>query len=301
MKILALECEKVSVWEARPFQLVSLLEMLEHNANFFYFVARGLQNLQTQITRAIGERGSSSLPTRGEVAHARRVLRRIERECENLRFHAVLERLDNFDDGDLMQPLVGHPFTLDLLRRELEEVSKEIAKALGLNKFLMIPTDEARYYNNPALFGSEVAARFPKANKEITEAGNCYATGNNTACIFHLMRAAEHGLRELATKLNVLFPSNPQKEIEFRMWSEIIKEVEKAINAKPNAKNQSEAEELELYNKAAEQIQHFKDAWRDVIMHSRERHPYDEYEALSVITSVKAFMKLVALLVIVRT
>ena len=45
-KILAPEGRSVSVWEARPFQLVSLLEMLKHNANFFYFTTRGLAQLQ---------------------------------------------------------------------------------------------------------------------------------------------------------------------------------------------------------------------------------------------------------------
>jgi hypothetical protein len=57
--------------------------------------------------------------------------------------------------------------------------------------FGYIPTDLAKYHRHKELFGPTVAAKFPVANKEITDAGTCLAHGLNTAAVFHSMRAVE--------------------------------------------------------------------------------------------------------------
>ena len=204
--------------------------------------------------------------------------------------------LDLLDDQELalIQPDVKTAYTLGDVKHELAVLHRAIEKDLFDKLFMYIPTEKAEYYNKSELFGAKVKVKFPEANKEIIEAGNCYAAGNNTACIFHLMRAVEHGMRALALKLNVIFPKNPQTPMELKTWGEVIGEVIKAINAKPNAKTKSEAEELEFYNTAADQIQIFKDAWRDVVMHSREPRPSTEHDAMSVIVSVRKFMQLIA-------
>jgi hypothetical protein len=160
--------------------------------------------------------------------------------------------------------------------------------------FGFIPAARADYFKNKEPFGPEVKAAFPSAYVDTRFAGVCYAHGTYTACVFHLMRALEHPLRALAVDLGVPPPpKNPQTPLELRTWGDVIGEIIKAINARPNPKTPADAEDAEFYNKAADQFQFFKDAWRDLVMHSRSKH-YGEGEAKDVIVSVETFMRRLA-------
>ncbi len=160
--------------------------------------------------------------------------------------------------------------------------------------FGFIPAEKAGYYQNKELFGNQVHIRFPSAATDIEEAGNCYAHGTYTACVFHLMRALEHPLRALAIKLGVTPPAkHPRTPIELRTWGDVIDKIVTAINARPNPKTRRQAELAEFYNKAADQFQFFKDAWRDVVMHTRNK-PYGEGETKDLIRSVETFMQRLA-------
>src|SRR5439155_6631659 len=54
----------------------------------------------------------------------------------------------------------------------------------------------------PALFGEQVTTAFPSVAFDVEEAGNCYAFARPTACVFHLMRVMETGLKALGRSLN---------------------------------------------------------------------------------------------------
>jgi hypothetical protein len=69
--------------------------------------------------------------------------------------------------------------------------------------FMFIPTDKAEFYRRPEqLFGVQVVSSFPSCTTDIEEAGKSYATGRSIACVFHLMRVMEIGLRVFATTLH---------------------------------------------------------------------------------------------------
>ena len=68
---------------------------------------------------------------------------------------------------------------------------------------MVVSPELISYLDKDRLFGDEVWHGFPSARADIREAGNCLATGCNTAAVFHLMRAVEWGLRALATDLGV--------------------------------------------------------------------------------------------------
>jgi hypothetical protein len=152
--------------------------------------------------------------------------------------------------------------------------------------FLRLEEASEPYYQNPTLFGDLVARRFPKANYDIQEAGNCHASGCYTACVFHLMRVAEHGLRALAKRVKVPFP----KTFDLKTWDELIRSIEKEIQKivqKPKTSQRSK--DLEFYNTAAAQFRYFKDGWRNHVMHTRTS--YDEHQAMSVMIHVQEFMQ----------
>ena len=292
-KTLAQESLQASVWKVRPFQIVSLLEMLEHRANLFYSTTRKLYRLANLIDEAVRQRGSDSLPTEAEADEVRRLARCIEHHCDPIEFSRVLERLDSLNRHEpLLQPLGGrHRFTVSELRFQLGELNNEIARTLGEKKFLMIPSPVVAYYDNPELFGPDVASRFPKANAEITEAGKCYATGNNTACVFHLMRAVELGTRVLVKRLGIL-KSLPHP-VELCDWGMISRELQKAVANLPKRTSVRASEMSAFYSQALAQFLTLKDAWRNHVAHTRAS--YDEYQAKSVMITTQHFLEHLAL------
>jgi len=295
---IAQEGEKVSLWKAlKPFQIVSLFDMLEHHAKLFYYATRNLFNLQVRIFKAIQKRGGDSLPNKIEADATRDVVRRIKQEAEGLQFSRVLERLDEFNtDDDLLQPLAGSVFTLQYLHFQLDELHKEIQRALspGQNKFMMIPTNDVKYYEQTELFGNLVYINFESTRDDVLEAGNCFATGRYTACVFHCMRVLEKGLHALTYDLRNKFNANVNlsKTVEETNWGTIIDQIQIALskperiavmNPKPTPSD------MNFYSKATREFDGFNDAWRKDVSHSRRS--YDENEAKAVMEHVKAFMQ----------
>ena len=167
-----------------------------------------------------------------------------------------------------------------------ERIQDELADII----FMFIPKDEAPYFQNERIFGEEVAVKFPQASEDIAEAGNCLAMGRYTACIFHLMRVVEYGLRALAKDLRIKFTRSPSTPVELREWGEIINAIETKIGEIEKRKRTHKREfDLEFYHGAGAQFRHFKNAWRNHVMHTRAH--YDESQAKSVMSHVREFMQ----------
>lgn len=295
-EILAQEGEKVPLWNVRPFQLVSLLEMLEHNAYLFFILTRGLLQLQIAIECEINERGGMSPLTDKEIRTTENVIDSIRRACIPIQLGGVLHRLSRFNEVNF-QPSRGTPFSLEQLRIESDNLVEEITRALSQNKFMMIPNDKAEYYDKPELFGEKVYTNFKSTRDDVAEIGNCYAAGRNTACVFHCMRVLEKGLHALVHDLNNRFSAGIvfKKEIEATNWGNIIAEIQNTLtlpkrqeilNPKPTS------QDVTFYAMAAREFEHFNDAWRKNVSHSRRS--YDENEAKAVMVHVHAFMELLA-------
>jgi HEPN domain-containing protein len=287
-KQLARRSQAGAVWKAlKPYRIVSLLEMLEHHAKIFYYTTNKLCELQSQIAKAIEERGSNALPTIAEASLTRILIRSVGREAERLNFTNILRRLLKFNvDDELLQPPTSrHPFTLIRLQMQLEELYDDVAGELGQNGFMMIPTDKLQYYNDKPQFGEKVAAKFSKAITDIQEAGKCYATGRYTATVFHLMRVMEYATQYLGRRLSISL-------VNEKNWQNIVDEVDKAIKNLPTKDPRQKA----LRNRFAEASAHLrmvKNAWRNDVMHPKET--YTEQEAERVLRNVNDFMVHIAI------
>jgi len=73
-----------------------------------------------------------------------------------------------------------------------------------------------------------VLDKFAAAKDEVSEAIDCWAGGHSTACVFHLMRLAEHGLRAPARERSVRIPKKP---LEWADWQNIIDGIRKKTDA----------------------------------------------------------------------
>ena len=174
--------------------------------------------------------------------------------------------------------------TLEVLIHELLlDVLAELSDPL----FLCVYRNKREYYEQKApLFGQEVADVFPDASRDIAAAGRCYAVEEWTACVFHLMRVLEHGLRPIAARFAVPFAQDS--------WHKVIKGIEEALSDLRNKPNliEQDRKEITYYSDAASQFRHFKDAWRNHVSHAREH--YDDKDADKVMTHVSEFMRQLA-------
>ena len=74
------------------------------------------------------------------------------------------------------------------LTGSLRELDNTIRREMQGCVFFHMPSERVPFYAERHLFGVTVAVKFPGMLYDIVEAGNCYAMGRSTACVFHLMR-----------------------------------------------------------------------------------------------------------------
>jgi hypothetical protein len=163
--------------------------------------------------------------------------------------------------------------------------------ALHQRVLAYIPIARANAFENDAMFGPEVNAAFPCAAVDIKEAGNCFASGLYTATVFHAMRVAERGLRQLAKRLRVRLPR--KIPLEYGNWKEIlIAASKKAGGAMSLARGTRRTKELQFYQTAVAEITALKDLYRDDVSHCR--NTYKEKQARSALEHTEALMRKLA-------
>jgi hypothetical protein len=176
-------------------------------------------------------------------------------------------------------------WTLDNLRRlMISEMTKQI--------FICIPERAVGYMVTPDQMGEEVAKCFPDAKGDIREAYKCLALELNTATVFHAMRIAEHGLRNLAKRLRVTLTHNKKPmPIEAATWDKIITAIKNKIaqaHSLPHGVRRQK--QLTYYSDMADRCSYMKDLWRNEVMHTRKSYLPDE--ASGSLQRVANFMKL---------
>lgn len=149
-----------------------------------------------------------------------------------------------------------------------------------------IPRDREPFYSDPrGQFGKSTLDRFPSVVGEVESAGKCYATGNYTASVFHLMRVMECGLRVLGESLrdpNLNQAHNPN-------WGTILRRCDDELRKPALQRSVGWREEERFYAEATANLRAVKDAWRNPTMHVDQA--YDCEQALAVFNAVKGFMR----------
>lgn len=171
------------------------------------------------------------------------------------------------------------------LSKMFEELQNRSEDELNRQACFVLRPDKARLYDEVKPFGEDVSVRFSNAILHIEEAVKCYATGRNTACVFHLMRVMEVGLRGLGKSLN-----NPNLDPKRNpTWEAILKPCDDELK-KPLKDRTDEWRSDELFfSNATANLRAVKDAWRNPTLHVEIN--YDEERALEIFNAVKAFMR----------
>jgi len=164
--------------------------------------------------------------------------------------------------------------------RDMREVLEDEIRS---KLFLYLPPLSELYFNRSELFGEEVERAFLLSKHDLKEAGNCFALELYTACVFHLMRVLERGLRALAEYVGA--PSGHE------CWGDILKGIEKKIaESDPVSTTREERQERKKFcAEAATQFFYFKDAWRNYVMHNWDY--YEKEDAEKIMEHVGDFMR----------
>lgn len=201
----------------------------------------------------------------------------------------ALDTLRFSDTPNIVSRLQTFAGTLNNLTREQmilqsKELEHAIYSDIGRLALAVLRTDQDAAI---ADLCQTVNIGFPKAKEDAEFAGECYRIEAFDACIFHLLRVLEHGLRKMAQDLRV--KSYHTGVIEMRDWGTLIDEIQSAVKALP--RDTLEAREYkERQAMAATHFLFIKDVWRNVYYHARNS-PTSQEQASQFLGMTKTFMR----------
>jgi hypothetical protein len=279
---------RAALSERQPHRLWSLWDMLELKAASFFEVTDRLSGTAAYIG-AHEERKES-------VFHSGRVLEAPDRAFAAGRLGGLPEHLDIL--GARITALTAQEANEYILRagatwggfkERLDEIRNTLKRELTLAKvFSVEPAKHEYFVPSRPLFGGEFDSKFRGASYDLDEAAKCLALGRPTACVFHLMRVMESGVRAVARCLKIDDPVKPAE----RNWGFVLGEVWKGIEKRwPNAAARASGDGL-LFESLHASLDAVKNPWRNETMHAGTKYTDDEAE--HVFVAVKGFMKKLA-------
>jgi hypothetical protein len=181
---------------------------------------------------------------------------------------------------------LSHQYSRAELVQELEVLLQAIDDDIQLEYFFHYRRDRGVLLLMWRGHWAPTIAAFPSAVTEIEEGIDCYGLEHNAACIFHMMRVAELGMRALAREREVSFPNHP---LEWAEWENVIDQIDskaKVATAGMSRGPQRDAARA-FYTAAVAQLRAFKET-RNRIMHMRGS--FDELDAQRAMNQVRDFM-----------
>jgi hypothetical protein len=241
-----------------------------------------------------GARNALVLGRQGQIAAetSDELLKRLNyarRQCEAIELgEVILDRIQRFT----VQLRVGT--TYEIVANEAKYLREAIEAVLSLRRFVFIPPARANTLDNLEKDWADALAGFPEAQQDIRDAVECYTLDKNTACIFHLMRVAEYGLRRLAEQLQVVTTDRGEPQpLEFADWNKIIAAIRNTITGVRKLPSGPEKQaQLQSWSETADHCEYMKDIWRNTVSHTRMS--YKESDALSACERVREFMSFLA-------
>jgi len=277
----------------RPFQILTLEDMLPFYPSNLYLIARNLRAIQKDIMNEPSVDMHFKPPSEELAAAWEQVILELTEAATQVGLRRTLERLSRFRPE-------YHKLGCGEIFKEAQELDLAIVADFTDYKFFYLPSDQAKYYEIEDIFN--ISAQFPTAAVEVRLAGNCYATGNSTACVFHLMRAVEIGAKSLVKLLGAQKYLNEtvtvkgkkqvvKKPVELCDWNKLLIGINQALEVKKRGTktNLAKKEFFEFCSHAVAQLSNFKDAWRNRVSHSNKI--YGAGEARDIMENTRQFLQ----------
>ena len=215
-------------WRENPYRLVNLFDMLQVSADRYVEFGRAMQDWIYGPTLIAAPRQHLDPTTFDRFQD---MLSTLQMHCEALNLSVTEQLL-----AGIAKDLEHVTITRELVAARLAELNRCFVSELKSKTFFYIPSEKAKYYSDllvelPAPFqkpkipapplGTEAPKAFPSIAYDAKEAGNCFALGRNTACVFHLMRVLEIGLGAFGAVFGV--------SLAHTNWAPAIEQIESKI------------------------------------------------------------------------
>ena len=254
--------------------------MLRLDAAAFYFATSALRYMHAYVKTCQELGGDSALKAPLTAHHREGILHHskdLTAHVDTLQVVMTGMSLDRLIE-DAQKP----EFSYERLAEAIEDVDARLKDELRLITVYVLDYSKAKYFETGQdLFGADVAQKFQSAAFEIDEAGKCLAVHRSTACVFHLMRVLEIGIRALARCLAIPDPTKPSERIKDGIESRW-----------PSTANRIQGDGA-LFESLYASLDAVKNPWRNATMHVEKK--YTGEEAINVMNAVEGFMKRLAL------
>jgi hypothetical protein len=210
----------------------------------------------------------------------------IRKKCEAVELDGATKRVQIFQNN------CRFGITYQELATEAKVLREAMESDLVFRRFASIPSDRAKLLDKIDADWAQIQERFKVAREDIRSAVECYALDCNTASVFHSMRVAEYGLRDLARRIGIKRIGKQRHPLEFAEWGSILNEIKGKLNAlqQTPGRTKQKADRVKFYANAADQINYLNELWRKEVAHAREA--YNAPVALDALTRVNNFMTL---------
>ena len=187
-------------WDAR-FGIVSWWDMEQFGARAFYQLGRLLEKVRIDhrifgSVFLVAPRLDQPL-TSQQADGLKQFIRQVRKRCARLGLGFACDSCDHIAAN-------ADGFTHREAAEQLATLDRAIRSEMKAHLFFFISPGEAELYTqDQPLFGQTVGTNFPSADFDIGEAGRCLALSRATACVMHLGRVVECGLKVLASELKL--------------------------------------------------------------------------------------------------
>lgn len=234
MPLKILEDKPLIKEDFEPYKMVSLLDLLEFHArkfvvmcNFLASISHHIDDINDRLARGDLNCGMPmsavllevSEDWKDDILSLKETLNELGLACSVSAADALLRPVD----------LKVRDWEWKQLEINVAHLLKSIRSELGERSALMIPIRRATFYKEESTFlGEEILRKcrnWPSLENDAIEAGNCFALGRYTACVFHLMRILEYLVQQFGRKPQVTIP-----DLHKKTWGKILKEIKDKIN-----------------------------------------------------------------------
>ncbi len=261
--------------------------MLKLNAAAFYQATTSMVAIRmlTETRHGESQDGSGTFPPAVEpflvsdyVAHAKDLqssLLVLGTRITSMEVHRLLKRLQS-----------GQPMPYADVANSYKEIDSRLQDELSLVRaFVLEPAEQAYFEPLSPLFGADFEAKFSSALFDLDEAAKCRALGRPTACVFHLMRLTEIGLKAGAACLGITLPAAGAA----RNWGIVLKSIKDAIDVRNSAKPPPwHGADRQFFESTYASLDAVRVAWRNTTMHVENK--YTDAEAEHLFVAVKGLM-----------
>jgi len=263
-------------------RLWSLLDMYELNGEAFYRVVNWLTAIDRNglfqakgpdWLKLLSDVETEPQMNEGMLVSAQKIAQSISKLPTPVTAMAISELITSIEKKECR--------VCDLIAAA-QEIGRTFRRELSTITFYHINPAHRGLLEAEQLFGPKVAEKYPMAQYDIEEAGNCLALQRPTACVMHLMRVLEIGLQSLAREFGV--PDNQDN------WNSILNQIDRVI-PEITAKRHS-AEDEQWFSEVGSHFRLLKNGFRNHAMHVHSN--YTEDQAENMFNHTKAFMQQLA-------